>query len=1009
LVLGGIRPAVADGAGDALDRGLFVGRAAEVSTIHEAWSRARSGDRQAVFVAGDAGVGKSRLVVEVARLLVAEGAYLLRGGCVPELGAPYDPFIEPVTALADALTHGSIRLPEILTQDDRRLDRLRTLTGPEPDPMTVGRPVGTESLRMLFSACVDAFRAAAADTPTVLVLEDLHWAGDAALQMLRFLVTQTPSARLLVLLTMRAAPPDRSGDLMETVGLLYRLPGVRRLDLGGLSVGEIADYLVRGRGVPAPSAGATAAILRDRTGGNPFLMREVVRDAARRGGLHRIRETAVPAPEFLRANVEARLQSLGPARRRVLETAAVIGEEFDIPLLSAVSAARMSDGGSPDDPVAATYAALDAAAAVGLVETVPLRDALLRFPHGLARQAVLDLLSAYRLAADNLEVARVLEDRFPAADLRVQRLAHHYAMGAALGCADRAVHFLAEAARGAEEGLAHHDAAQLFERAAGLAGEAHHRDELRLRAARSYHRASRFRRALDLDEQVATTARGVLRLRAAVGYEASSWKWAEPGARAVELLSTALAEAPLSEDDPLHIRATAALGRAHAFGTDLERAAVLRSRAEELAERHGDDRLRAVVLQIGLQVAVAPADLADQHRRADALTELARRADDLRNLAQASFHRALICYVEGDPAGVASAQDELARTTRVVGEPLYEWLTGLVDFGRHLVAADFAAASRAAAASAELRRGFASGSEVSGPSSLQTFMLKRESGGLERARELLTGDEDPSETWLPGLLAMYVELGLREPAGRALHHLLSLGLLQHTASSSWPAVLSFAVDAAVWLGDLEGCDRLLPFAREYAGLNLMGGEFLAPLGSADRWIGSLESVLGLPTADDSLRAALEMDARMASPLHVATTLAALAAHRSRVARGRGSQGSTVLRPDRYAERARALADRYGLVRVVRLLDETPLPQDRASAERSAGSSALAGLTARESEVLQLVGLGYSNRRIAEHLVISEHTAANHVRSILGKTGAHNRTEAAYLARSSGDADERSVR
>jgi DNA-binding CsgD family transcriptional regulator len=278
-------------------------------------------------------------------------------------------------------------------------------------------------------------------------------------------------------------------------------------------------------------------------------------------------------------------------------------------------------------------------------------------------------------------------------------------------------------------------------------------------------------------------------------------------------------------------------------------------------------------------------------------------------------------------------------------------------------------------------------------------MLKRETGGLEQVRGLVTGEEDPAQTWVPGLLATYTELGLRAPAARALDHLMTRGLPSAISSAVWVAVLSFAVEAAVWLEDVGTCRRLLPLAREYAGLNLVAGEFLAPLGSADRFIGALESVLGLPSADDSLAAALEMDTRMGSPLHTATTLAAQVAHRyrsGRTAATASEEGVTAL-----ISRARALSDRHGLVRVSRLLDQ-PSASSRRKAHGSLGSGPLAGLTQREIEVLGLIGFGYSNRRIAGELVISEHTAANHVRSILMKTGARNRTEAAFLARSAGD-------
>ena len=279
---------MAPGVGGVGGPSLFVGRAREITALTDAWARAKSGDRQVVFVAGEPGVGKSRTVVEAVLLLVADGASVLSGGCVPEFGAPYDPFVEPVSRLADAVAAGELQLPGPPDADQRRLARLRALTGVDPGEPAPG-VAASDSPRTIFAACLDAVRAAAADTPTVLVLEDLQWAGDAALQLLRFLVMHTVSTPLLLLATLRATPPDRSADLMETVSRLYRLPGVRRIDLGGLSDDEIAEYLIRAGGLPVGPASESAALIRDQTGGNPFLMLEVLRDIAGRGGLRRLR------------------------------------------------------------------------------------------------------------------------------------------------------------------------------------------------------------------------------------------------------------------------------------------------------------------------------------------------------------------------------------------------------------------------------------------------------------------------------------------------------------------------------------------------------------------------------------------------------------------------------------------------------------------------------------------------------------------------------------------------
>jgi len=251
---------------------------------------------------------------------------------------------------------------------------------------------------------------------------------------------------------------------------------------------------------------------------------------------------------------------------------------------------------------------------------------------------------------------------------------------------------------------------------------------------------------------------------------------------------------------------------------------------------------------------------------------------------------------------------------------------------------------------------------------------------------LISGEESVADQWAPGLLALYCELGLRPSARRVLQHLLERELARHQVSATWPFVLSVLAEAAVWLGDRAAAEQLHPLVMEYQGLNLLGGEFLAVVGSADRHIGAIESVLGRPTAAAHFAAALEMDGRMGSPLHVATTLATEVAHLRRV-------GDSPERLAQQSAAARKLCAQYGLVRVQRMLDEAVPPH------RSARGAD--GLTARETDVLRLLGGGMSNRRIARHLAISENTAANHVRSILMKTGSANRTQAALYASTHG--------
>src|SRR5215203_4530582 len=156
-------------------------------------------------------------------------------------------------------------------------------------------------------------------------------------------------------------------------------------------------------------------------------------------------------------------------------------------------------------------------------------------------------------------------------------------------------------------------------------------------------------------------------------------------------------------------------------------------------------------------------------------------------------------------------------------------------------------------------------------------MIRREFGGMEFARPALVAGDIPQNTWVPGLLALCTELGLAERARALLHRSVEHDLSGLRDSSTWPAALSFLADATVTLNDRRCAEVLLPEAEFFAGLNLMSSEFLAAFGSAHRMLAGLTAVLGRPGVEDHYAAALEVDTRMQSTLHVATTRAVWAA------------------------------------------------------------------------------------------------------------------------------------
>ena len=327
----------------------FVGRAAEIAAAKQAWAAVRSGARQVIFVGGEPGAGKSRLAEELGAAMHRQGAVVLMGTCSPESAPSYQPFTECLEQLLAGTPEGA--LAECLPESARELLRLTPLVlrhqpGLRPPPGD-----DRDYRRELFDAVTSLLQSVSRERALVCVLEDLHWAGIPTLQLLGHVAQRAAQSRLLLLCTHRTTAPDRSDELTYAIADLYRLDGVRRLDLPGLSTDEIAQYLVAEGGVAARRANEYAPVLRDQTGGNPFFLREVWRDIAGRAASTPARGLGARAPVSVRDTLLRRLSRLAAGEREVLEIAAVLGDGGDV---SAVAAAWSA---GPGEALAALAAA----------------------------------------------------------------------------------------------------------------------------------------------------------------------------------------------------------------------------------------------------------------------------------------------------------------------------------------------------------------------------------------------------------------------------------------------------------------------------------------------------------------------------------------------------------------------------------------------------------------------------------------------------------------------------
>jgi class 3 adenylate cyclase len=850
----------------------LAGRARELEVLVDAWKESGEGRGRVVLISGEPGIGKTRLSIETALVARRNGALVLAGRCDEEMGLPYQPFVEAIrfqAALGDELPN------EWFGAFPGELARLvpelaDSISGLEP---AVRSDPESERSR-LFEAVTSWLHTTAASVPVLLVLDDIHWADRPTLLLLRHLVHETARDPILIVGTYRSTDLDRSHPLSGMLADLRRDDRVARLAVDGLTADGVAELLERAAGheLDQPAIDLADAIFAE-TAGNPFFVGEIVRHLVESGSLVRRdgRWTSdftladVGLPEGVREVVGRRISRLDDRAQKVLSVAAVIGQEFAVPVLAAVA-------GNDEDSV---LDLLDAARAAGLVNEVGLDR--YRFGHALVRATLLEELTTSRRVRTHRKIGEVLEAQHAAnLDAVMTDLAYHFGEAAAAD-PEKAVDYAKRAGDLAYETSAADDAVRWYELARehldGEDADVAIEVDLLTRLARAewicgnpdsnahLRHAVRLARDAGLHQAMAEAL--------LVSFRVSFDEAQESDPEKVELLEAAL---ELVGDDPaLRARLLGILAVELIYvGDTSTRRVQLLDEARELAKRSGDARALVAVTECYFNARPrstwsAEVFEADGAMFAEAL-DAARALGDPLLLVSMLMINGFCALARGDAELHRSSVVAVSELGAIAVRPAFLMDQSLAMREGRLVEADALSLEQF-----EVWRTGGLTREAVTYRATQQFGARREQG---RLAEVISGWDAAAQTDGPagaaaaGAAFALAVTGHADEAAMRLHEAAVNGFRDVPDEAGWPLAVALWAEVAVCVRDREVAAVLYELLVPCDGVIVGTGGISC--GPAARILALLEEVLDLAgQSDPHFASAIALSRRSESPVWIA--------------------------------------------------------------------------------------------------------------------------------------------
>ncbi len=957
----------------------LVGRAREHELLRTNLEAALSGHGSLVVIRGEAGIGKTSLVRALARDATTVDCLVLTGACY-DAGTPrpYGPWLE--------LISNSTRTKNLPPAPALLLDSARLSSVPSPDAF--------------FSVLREFLEALTKRGPVMLVLEDLHWADAESLDFLRVFARQVRDMPLLLIATYRDEDLVPNSALYQLLPHLVRESNAQRIALHRLDMPEIQELIKLRYGLPHTAIVRLASHLEARSQGIPLYLLELMRTLEEEQRLRRTRDgwvlgdiDLIHVPKLIRQVIDGRIARFSPEVRRLLELAAVIGQDVPLFLWRRVS-------GANDDLLSE---AIQIATQAHVLDEGPSAELHLQFTHALVRDALYEGLPLPRKQMWHRRIAEALAVEV---DSEPDTVAHHFRQA----MDPRSVEWFIRAGSRAEH-VAWMTAARHFEMAlemmGGDDGDSTERGWLLLRRAKLLRSADP-RTSLAILETAEALALDVSDavLLAYIKYIRGQTRCLA-GEMRIGMVDLETSIAELARLTPQEIECV----------EELEREGVVPSRTEV------DGLLAAVLATLGR--------IDEALNRTRAIVERPNGVS-----SRAWWARAIALSLEGrfreSNEAFAITHEALLRASdesSVAVMLLYQLSTAQLPYG-----ADDLVERRRIASEGEAiwRRSGGAHGDVS-PRMAWLPLLHLE-GTWEEARELALGALHSTDTTSEKHLVSTVILA-------------KIALAQGDTSLAWKCVHELIPGGPQAVPGSNDLVPVLTLMRLAATLCLDAEDLAAAhawLDAHDRWLAWSGAVTGradgyiawadyhrhagdFPHAIQDVRQALEQGCDPRQPLALLSAhrlLGEIEAHTGRLADAREHLDSALSLSDSCNapyERALTLvayADLHRRAGTTELAQKAldaarlicvPLGATRAVARADAVAARLADLTSaitqtaptvlspREIEVLRLLATGRSNREIAETLFLSIRTVERHLTNIYIKIGVHSRAEAIVFA------------